>query len=82
MAVLREPMRTVSVKLPRSLDRSLSNLSKQRKTTRSILFREAIEAYVSTPTQSVTEAAGSLVGSLDGVHDLSTGKHHMAGYGR
>lgn len=82
MSVLRSAMRTVSLKLPTSLDRQLDQLSQKRGTTRSALVREALEAYVSNPSKSVTAAAADLVGALDGPKDLSTAKRHFAGYGR
>lgn len=75
-------MRAISLKLPEDLDRRLTDLAEQRKTTRSALLREALEIFAAQPPLSVTSVAGELVGSLDGPEDLSTSARHLAGYGR
>ena len=78
-------MRTVCVKLPEDLERALTKLVKQRRTTRSAVVREAIEAYTRVPKRplSFTEAAGDLVGCVrGGPRDLSTNPKHMEGFGR
>ena len=75
-------MRAISLKLPESLDRRLTELAARRKTTRSALLREALEAFAAEPSRSVTSLAGDLVGSLSGPRDLSTAPKHMADYGR
>ena len=75
-------MRAVSIKLPEDLDRRLTELARRRRTTRSALLREALEAYEKQPIQSVTSAAADLVGSLMGPHDMSISPEHMTGYGR
>ncbi len=71
-------MRAVSIKLPEDLDRRLTELARSRRTSRSALMREALEAYEKQPIQSVTAAAADLVGSLIGSHDLSSSPEHMA----
>ena len=75
-------MRIVSVKLPDLLDRRLTDLAARRKTTRSALLREALDAFTAEPSRSVASLAGDLVGSLTGPSDLSTSSKHMADYGR
>lgn len=75
-------MKTVSLKLPRHLDRKLAELSRKRGTSRSAIVRDAIESFAAEPAESVTGLAADLVGSLSGAKDLSTAKHHMADYGR
>jgi len=77
-----EAMRAISLKLPEDLDRRLTELAEQRKTTRSALLREALETFAVRSARSVTSVAGELVGSLDGPEDLSTSYRHLAGYGR
>jgi Arc/MetJ-type ribon-helix-helix transcriptional regulator len=77
-------MRTVAFKLPPDLDRKLTELARRRRTSRSAVVREALEALGAPPGKlpaSVTEAAGDLVGALSGATDLSTSKRHLAGYG-
>jgi metal-responsive CopG/Arc/MetJ family transcriptional regulator len=74
-------MRVTSVKLPKDLDKKLTELARQRRASRSAILREAFEAFASSPRRSVTAAAGDLVGSLSGPTDLSTNPEHMAGFG-
>lgn len=75
-------MRTISLKLPDSLDRTLTKLAATRGTTKSAVVREALEAYAAESRRSVTALAGSLVGSLRGPKDLSSSPRHLEGYGR
>ncbi len=80
-------MRPVSFKLPRALDEQLTRLARRRRTTRSAVVREALEALeahdeTSSDTTTVTEAAADLVGVLSGPRDLSRSRRHMTGYGR
>jgi predicted transcriptional regulator len=76
------PMRTVSFKLSEGLDDALSELARQRRSSRSALAREALEALVKGKRRSVTAAVDELVKPLEGPTDLSTNPKHMAGYGR
>jgi predicted transcriptional regulator len=75
-------MRATSVKLPESLDRRLTELSRRRKISRSALLREALEAFGDRRGQSVSALASDLAGSLVGPRDLSTSPKHMVGYGK
>lgn len=74
-------MRVLSVKLPDDLDEKLAEAARRRKSGKSAIIREAIEAFTDAGKRSVTSAAGKLVGSLDGSPDLSTSPTHMSGYG-
>jgi len=76
------PMKTVSFKLSEKLDRELDELARVRKSSRSALVREALEALAKGKRNSVTEAAKDLVGSIDGPSDLSTNPKHLFGYGK
>jgi len=78
---MAKPMKTVSFKLPEALDAALSALAEQRKSSRSGLVREALEALTAGERRSVTAMVDELVGSLAGPADLSTHPKHMAGYG-
>jgi hypothetical protein len=73
--------RAVSLKLPPSLDARLTTLARLRRTSRSAVLRDALEAFDAS-TRSVTEASGDLVGCVSGPVDLSSSRRHMAGYGR
>jgi predicted transcriptional regulator len=75
-------MRTVSFKFSPRLDEMLNELARRRKSSRSALVREALEALARGRRRSVTAAAGDAVGSLRGPADLSTNRRHMAGYGK
>ena len=75
------PMRTVSFKLTERLDDALTELARQRKSSRSALVREALGALAATGGLSVTAVAGDLAGSLDGPRDLSSSRKHMKNYG-
>jgi predicted transcriptional regulator len=76
------PMRTVSFKLPEQLDDALSDLARRRKSSRSALVREALEALAKGKRRSVTAAVDEAVAPVEGPADLSTNPKHMAGYGR
>ncbi len=76
-------MRPVSIKLTEHLDRKLTALARQRRSNRSAVLREALEAFAQQSARpSVTAAAGDLVGALRGPKDLSVASKRMAGYGQ
>ena len=79
-------MKTLTVKLPDSLDEDLEKLACRRRVTKSAVIREALARYVvksSPPAQrSFTALAGDLMGCVEGPEDLATNKDHLAGYGR
>jgi predicted transcriptional regulator len=75
-------MRTVSFKLSEQLDDALSDLARRRKSSRSALVREALEALAKGKRRSVTAAVDELVAPVEGPADLSTNPRHMGGYGR
>jgi predicted transcriptional regulator len=79
---MANPMRTVSFKLPAELDEALDELARTRRTSRSKLVREAIEALAKGRRRSVTAVAGRLVGSVEGPTDLASNPKHLAGYGK
>lgn len=79
---MANPMRTVSFKLPEALDEALSDLARRRKSSRSALVREALEALASSGRKSVTAVVDELVGAVDGPKDLSSNPKHMSGYGK
>ncbi len=75
-------MRTVSFKLSERLDDAISDLARRRKSSRSALVREALEALAKGQRRSVTAAVDELVAPVVGPADLSTNPKHMVGYGR
>ena len=82
MSVIRKPMKTISLKLPESLDRLLGKLSKERHTSRSLIVREALQTYIRAPGNTVASLASDLIGVVEGPSDLSTSDRHLNGYGR
>ncbi|HTR76719.1 MAG TPA: ribbon-helix-helix domain-containing protein [Gemmatimonadaceae bacterium] len=75
-------MRPFSIKLPEQLEQRLDEIARERNLTRSMVVREALQAYTARPLRSAAAAAGDLVGSLAGPRDLSTASKHMAGFGK
>ena len=78
---MTEPMRTVSIKLPKDLDQALTDLARRRHTSRSALLREAVERLTREARKTVGELASDLMGSVSGPSDLSTSPRHMKGFG-
>lgn len=78
---MAEPLRTVSFKLSQELDQALSDLARQRHSTRSELLREAVRILTRDRRRTVLARARDLVGSVEGPEDLSTSSKHMDGYG-
>ena len=83
------PMRNVPIKLPDGLDRQLTAIAKQQRTTRSRVLRQALEAFINenrkTPPrtrQTIGMLAADLIGSVEGPGDLTTNPKYMADYGK
>lgn len=84
-------MTTLTIKLPDALDAQLTEAAKRRRASKTVLARQAIEAYLAenAPPESsqerptVAELAGDLIGCIDveGPTDLSTNKKYMEGFG-
>jgi predicted DNA-binding protein len=79
-------MKTVSLKLPDALDGRLSVFIRKRKVSKSVVIREALEAYLARESEaepnSFLEAARDLCGHVDGPVDLSTTPKHLDGDGQ
>ncbi|MEE8585273.1 MAG: CopG family transcriptional regulator [Acidobacteriota bacterium] len=78
-------MNTVSVKLPPTLANALTAAARSRGISKSELIRSAIREYLprlEKPVRgSVLDAAGDLVGCLEGPPDLSSNKKYLRGFG-
>ena len=78
-------MSTLTLKVPRSLDRALTIRAKKQNRTKSALVREALEELVSDHPKegklTVSELAGDLIGKVTGPRDLSHNERHMKGFG-
>ncbi len=75
-------MRTVSFKLTEELDDALSELARERRSSRSALVREALESLAKGKRRSFTALAADLVGCVEGPSDLASNRKHMMGYGK
>ena len=79
-------MKTLTLRLDDALYAQVSSVAKRRKTTRSEVVREAIEANIERKKEfqknSAFDLARDLVGSLSGPTDLSVNKAHLKEFGR
>ena len=79
-------MKTLSVKLPESLDKKLSLEARRRRTTKSAVLRGAVERFVGgsggRARGSCLDLAGDLAGCLEGPTDLSVNKDRLKDFGR
>ena len=79
-------MRTITVKVPRLLGERLGRAVVQRRSTRSAVVREAIEAYLAAEGRvsegSCFDLASDLAGAVRGPSDLSSNRLRLGGYGR
>ncbi len=74
-------MRAQLIKLPEPLDRQLTAIARQRRSTRAKVLREALETFAKLSERpTASELAADLV--FEGRADLSTNPKYMAGYGR
>ena len=80
-------MKTISLKLPRTLDAKLSAVAKRQGATKSAIVREALESYLNgdrTRFQpSFAELAKDFIGCVEGAPpDLSYNKKYLKGFGK
>lgn len=80
-------MRAITVKLPASLAARVRQAVARRRSTRSALVREALEAHLAAAPgeplgTTCLDIAADLAGALDGPADLSSNRRRLRGYGR
>lgn len=80
-------MKTLSFKVPESLDRKLNAAVKRRGLQKSAVVREALEKYLGESpeagTGSVSDLAHHLLGCVkDAPADLSSNPQHLADFGK
>ena len=79
-------MNTISLKVPESLAIRLTDTARQKGVSKSVLIRDALEAYLQTDGAEQPESALSqvadLAGILSGPEDLSVNKDHLRNFGR
>ena len=80
-------MKTLSFKVPETLDRRLARAVKQRRVGKSLVVREALERYLD---ESLAEPQGTFLEMTRHLHgcvkdapaDLSSNARHLADFGR
>lgn len=80
-------MKTISLKLSKSLGAKLTSAAKQQGTTKSAIVRAALTHYLARnaepPPESFAALAKDLIGiASGGPPDLSYNKNHLEGFGR
>jgi hypothetical protein len=82
----RSAMKTISLKLADSLHAKLVRKAKQQGQSKSDIVRAALEQFLNGQRAPVPvsflEAAGDLIGCVEGPGDLSTNPKYMEGYGK
>ncbi|MFN7943471.1 MAG: ribbon-helix-helix domain-containing protein [Thermoanaerobaculia bacterium] len=78
-------MKTITVKVPEPLARSLDDEAQRSGRPRSDVVREAVAEYLARPRRARRARFGELVadlrGSVSGPADLSTNPRHFEGFG-
>jgi len=79
-------MKTLSLKIPETVEVRLAALARSRRQTKSALVRAALEAYLGRDKPaaglSCLDLVADLAGSFEGPGDLSRHKRHLRGYGK
>ena len=79
-------MKTLTLKLPESLETQLIRLARKKRTSKSKIVREALFDYFSREKESLSgsflEMANDLAGCVNATSDLSFNKTHLKGYGK
>jgi predicted transcriptional regulator len=79
-------MKTLSVKVPNTLDAKLALLAQQRGVSKSLVVREALEVFLKRNGRvragSALDLAKDLAGCLSGPGDLSFNKKYLKDFGR
>ena len=79
-------MHTISLKVPESLAVRLTDTARRKGVSKSVLIRDALEAYLQTdgteqPASALSQVA-DLAGILSGPEDLSVNKDYLRNFGR
>jgi len=85
-------MKTISLRLPDGLHARVEREAKRKRCSKAAVVREAVERSLqarprangkqSKRPRSFLEAAGDLIGCVEGPGDLSHNPEHMQGFGR
>jgi hypothetical protein len=78
-------VKTITLKIPESLQVQLNALARQSGKSRSEILRRALVQYVARKDEGLSgsflDLSGDLAGSVNGPSDLSTNKTHLQEYG-
>ncbi len=79
-------MKMLSVKVSNTLDAKLALMAQQRGASKSVVIREALEAFLKRDGRvragSALDLAKDLAGCLSGPGDLSSNKKYLKDFGR
>ncbi len=79
-------MKTISLKIPESLEQQLQLLALESDVSKSEILRRALELFLATDkvpdSASITALAGNLVGCFRGPTDLSTNADYFDEFGQ
>lgn len=78
-------MKTVSLKLPEALDAKVTASARRRRTSKSAVIRDALQAFLDADgvrSGSALDVVRDLAGCVQGPGDLSHNKAHLRTYGR
>lgn len=79
-------MKTISLRIPNSLDRRISRQAKKLHVSKSQLVRDALEWYLEYTRKlggpSCYDLTRDLCGSVEGPPDLSTNRKYLEGFGQ
>ncbi|MGQ0506881.1 MAG: CopG family transcriptional regulator [Myxococcaceae bacterium] len=75
-------LKTLTVKVPKSLSSRVARLAKSKGATQSEIIREALEAYTQSEHASFATSAAEFCGVAEGPGDLSTNPRYMEGFGK
>ena len=79
-------MHTISLKVPESLAVRLTDTARRKGVSKSVLIRDALEAYLQTDrteqAASALSQVADLAGILSGPEDLSVNKDYLRNFGR
>lgn len=78
-------VKTITVRLPDEMDSALEAVSEQRRVSKSVILREALEKTLAREVSQTTlySLMKDRLGCIDsGIPDLATNPDHLEGYGQ
>jgi predicted transcriptional regulator len=75
-------LKTITIKLPPSLNAKVTRLARRRGASQSEIVREALQAYSGGERPSFSESAAEFLGAAKGPVDLSVNPGHLEDFGQ